>query len=175
MVLIVGWGGGVTQDLGEVAPTVCPRCHNSVFLHQITSNKQVSVYFVPLVPYESNAYLACPICHAGIRLAAGQIPSVDRMRGMTATFRHGAVDETAYRAAVDGFWASLGVAPSGDQVLHPSPTIPPPAGTARQPGSPPAAAPGSLADRLAGLAKLHANGHLTDEEFAAAKRRVLES
>jgi hypothetical protein len=164
--LIVGWGGGVTQDLGEVAPTVCPHCHNAVFLHQITSNKQVSVYFIPIVPYASNAYLACPICHSGIQLKPSQIPSVDHMRGMTAQFRHGGADETAYRAAVGRFWASLGVAPSGEQLLHPAPTIPAPASPAL-----PAAA---LADQLADIAKLHADGLLTDEEFAAAKRRLLE-
>jgi putative oligomerization/nucleic acid binding protein len=163
--LIVGWGGGVTQDLGEVAPTVCPHCHNTVFLHQITSNKQVSVYFIPIVPYASNAYLACPICHSGIQLKPAQIPSVDHMRGMSARFRQGGADETEYRAAVGRFWASLGVAPSGEQLLHPAPTIPAPASAAL-----PAAA---LADQLADIAKLHADGLLTDEEFAAAKRRVL--
>jgi len=165
MVLIVGWGGGVTQDLGEVAPAVCPRCHNEVFLHQITSNKQFSVYFVPIVPYASNAYLACPICRTGLQLKPAQIPSADHMRGMTGRFRHGAVAETAYRAAVVRFWASLGVAPSGEQVLHPSPSIPAPVAVA---------APPSLADQLASIAKLHADGLLTDEEFAAAKRRVLD-
>lgn len=168
MVLIVGWGGGVTQDLGEVAPTICPRCHNEVFLHQITSNKQISVYFVPIVPYASNVYLACPICHSGIQLQPAQVPSVDHMRGMTSRFRHGGADETAYRAAVVRFWASLGVAPSGEQVLHPASTIPPP-----RPAASVAAAP-ALADQLAGIAQLHADGLLTDDEFAAAKRRVLE-
>lgn len=169
MVLIVGWGGGVTQDLGEVAPTICPRCHNEVFLHQITSNKQISVYFVPIVPYASNVYLACPICHSGIQLKPAQVPSVDHMRGMTSRLRHGGADETAYRAAVVRFWASLGVAPSGEQVLHPAATIPPP----RVAASAAPAAP-SLADQLAGIAKLHADGLLTDDEFAAAKRRVLQ-
>jgi hypothetical protein len=166
MVLIVGWGGGVSQDLGEVAPTVCPRCHNEVFLHQITSNKQISVYFVPIVPYASNAYLACPICRTGIQLKPAQIPSVDHMRGMTGRYRRRGVDEGAYRAAVARFWASLGVAPSGEQLLHASPSIPAPAASA-----PP---PAPLAEQLAGIAQLHAEGLLTDDEFAAAKRRVLE-
>jgi hypothetical protein len=31
----------------------------------------------------------------------------------------------------------------------------------------------ALADRLEGLARLHANGILTDEEFASAKRSLL--
>jgi len=165
MILIVGWGGGVTQDLGEVAPTVCPRCHNEVFLHEIRSNKQFSVYFVPIVPYDSNAYLACPICHTGMPLKADQIGAAERMRATTQRFRRRRLEEPAYRVAIERFWATFGLAPSGAQVLHPAPTIPPPVDPARVP---------SLPDQLAGIAKLHADGLLTDDQFAAAKRRVLE-
>ena len=42
MVVIMGWGGGDTKDLGEVAPASCPNCHNQVFLHQLHSTKQFS-------------------------------------------------------------------------------------------------------------------------------------
>jgi hypothetical protein len=37
----------------------------------------------------------------------------------------------------------------------------------------PPAAGGDLASQLAGLAQLHASGELTDEEYAAAKARIL--
>jgi D-serine deaminase-like pyridoxal phosphate-dependent protein len=40
--------------------------------------------------------------------------------------------------------------------------------------APPAVA-ASLADRLADLARLHADGILTDDGFAAAKRHLLEA
>ena len=174
MVLIVGWGGGVTQDLGEVAPTVCPRCHNAVFLHEIRSDKKFSVYFVPIYQYENNAYLACPICHTGVQLSPGQIGAADRMRVSTKQFRQGRLDEPTYRAAVERFWASLGVAPSGNQVLHAAPTIPPPAAPGTTVAVPVSAAAAGVADQIADLAKLHADGILSDEEFATAKRRVLE-
>jgi hypothetical protein len=169
-VIIVGWGGGDVQDLGEVAPTTCPNCHNQVFLHDIRSDKRVSLYFVPIFPYASNEYLACPICRSGLRLAAEQRPSVDRMRAMTVRFRRGGVPADRYQSAVARFWASLGVAPSGEQILHASPTGPPPAAS---PAASPA--PPSLADQLETLATLHGAGSLTDEEFAAAKRRLLEA
>ena len=55
------------------------------------------------------------------------------------------------------------------------PTIPSPATVAAQPANAvvPPAGP-SLSDRLVGLAKLHADGILTDDEFAAAKRKILQ-
>ena len=43
------------------------------------------------------------------------------------------------------------------------------------PADPTQAAATALARRLEGLGKLHADGVLTDEEFAAAKRRLLET
>jgi uncharacterized protein YbaR (Trm112 family) len=166
--VIVGWGGGEVQDLGEVAPTTCPNCHNHVYLHDIRSDKRVSLYFVPIFPYASNEYLACPICRNGLQIANEQRPSVDRMRSMTVRFRRGGVPHGQYQSAVARFWASLGVAPSGEQVLHPSPAAPPAVALSAAP------APASLGDQIETLAKLHADGSLTDGEFAAAKRRLLE-
>jgi uncharacterized protein YbaR (Trm112 family) len=163
MVLIVGWGGGETADLGEVAPTTCPNCHNAVFLHQIHSDKRVSLYFAPIMPYASNTYLACPICRHGLQVRPEQMGKVDRMRAATSRFRKGGLAEPAYRTAVDRFWTSLGRAhEAGAPVLRAAPSIPP------------HAAERSVTAQLEDLARLHADGALTDDEFAAAKRRVLE-
>jgi hypothetical protein len=38
MGVILGFGPGRQDDLGEVAPSVCPNCHNQVFLHYVRSN-----------------------------------------------------------------------------------------------------------------------------------------
>jgi putative oligomerization/nucleic acid binding protein len=168
MVVIFGWGAGQAQDFGEVAPTTCPRCHNQVFLHHIRSDKKVSLYFIPLAQYGSDEYLACPICHSGLRIEPGQVGTVNRMQATTSAFRRRAITLEAYQPSVDQFWRALGIDPSGQQVLHPTATVPPPQAA-------PAGAAPSLADRLAGLARLHADGVLTDEEFAAAKRRLLET
>ena len=69
---------------------------------------------------------------------------------------------------MDRFWRELGLDPLGAQVLRPTATVPLPADSAQ-------AATSGLARRLEGLAKLHADGVLTDDEFAAAKRRLLET
>jgi hypothetical protein len=39
MVVIFGFGPGGPGDQGEVAPRVCPNCHNKVFLHHVRSKK----------------------------------------------------------------------------------------------------------------------------------------
>ncbi len=179
MVVIFGWGAGEAQDLGEVAPAVCPNCHNHVLMHHIRSEKKVSLYFVPLIPYGTDEYLSCPTCRHGLQLRPEQRTEVESMQAATSQYRRGRYLAEAYQARVDRFWLALGVAPSGTQVVRPSPTVPPPPAPvpALPPARPQAPAPPpvtSLTDRLRGLAKLHADGSLTDEEFAIAKRRVLE-
>jgi hypothetical protein len=94
------------------------------------------------------------------------------MRAHTASYRRGALSKGAYDTILQRFWAKFGVAPSGEQVLRPAPpTAVPPAPVVSE-GAP--SAP-SLAAQVEGLAQLHKDGVLSDDEFAAAKKRVLES
>lgn len=165
MVIIFGWGGGAAKDLGEIAPTTCPNCRNQVFLHHIRSEKHVSLYFVPLANYGTNEYLACPICRHGIHIGPQQHAALASMRAATALYRRGGLADEAYRATAERFWSGLGVVPEGGPQLRPSPTIPPPATARPEP---------SLADQLDDLGKLHADGVLTDDEFAAAKQKLLD-
>jgi uncharacterized protein YbaR (Trm112 family) len=169
--LIFGWGAGDAQDLGEIAPTVCPNCHNEVYLHHIKSDKQVSLFFVPVANYGSNEYLACPICRHGLGVKPEHGGPINRMRAATKLYRQGMLREDFYRPQVVEFWRRLGVAPSGVQVIQPV-QGPLPAASAVGVG---AKTELSLADQLAEYGKLHVDGVLSDEEFAAVKRRLLET
>lgn len=171
MVLIMGWGGGQAQDLGPVAPATCPNCHNDVYLHQVRSNKQFSLYFVPLASYGGNEYLACPICQHAMQIPPGQQSRINNMRAATSSFRQGHVPESYYRQTVEAFWAAIGVNPSGQQVLRGPADVPPP------PSQPVVAADDgqNLAEQLRALGELRQQGALTEQEFAAAKKKLLES
>jgi|1186.fasta_scaffold12239_2 hypothetical protein len=179
MVVIMGWGGGDTKDLGEVAPAACPNCHNQVFLHQLHSTKQFSLYFIPLASYSSNDYLACPICRQGIQLQQQHIAAVQQMRAATSVFRRGGVSQERYLGTVAQFWGQVGVDPHGRQVIGAPSAVPPPTpGPPAQVGpSGPAGGAGapSMAAQLSQLAELKAEGIITDEEFAAAKRRLIDA
>ena len=174
MVVIFGWGEGDAKDLGEVAPVTCPNCHNEVFLHDVRSEKRLSLYFVPLVPYGGNEYLACPICRNGMEIRPEHRAAIDEMRAATTVYRKGSVSEDYYRSRVEQFWARIGARPSGQPVAAPPEravrdAAPIDRGTSERGG----ASPASLAEQLEGLAKLHADGVLTDAEFSAAKQRLL--
>lgn len=165
MVIVFGWGGGEAKDLGEIAPTTCPNCRNQVFLHHIRSQKHVSLYFVQMANYGTNEYLACPICRHGIHIGPQQHAALASMRAATGLYRRGGLAEDAYRATAERFWAGLGVVPAGAPNLRATDTIPAPATARAEP---------SLAEQLDDLGQLHADGVLTDDEFAVAKRRLLE-
>jgi uncharacterized protein YbaR (Trm112 family) len=175
MVVVFGWGAGETRDRGEVVEVRCPTCHNDVYLHAIRSSQEFSLYFIPLVPYGSNEYLACPICRHGLRIGTQHAGAVRAMIASTDLWRRGSIRAEDYRARVDWFWNEMG-RPAG---FADSPALGSPP-SARRPVaapsvlSPPhAAEPPTLADQLRGLADLRDQGLLTEEEFAAAKARLL--
>ena len=166
MVLIFGWGGGPVEDRGEVAPIRCPNCHNDVFFHNIHSTRQVSLFFVPVMPYRTDEYLACPVCRQALQIPPAHLSAVNAMRAATAAFRAGMIADWDYRARIDAFWPTMGIAPPPGTPAAPAAATPP------IDRGPSAEAP--LADRLASLGRLHADGILTDDEFDAAKRQLLE-
>jgi hypothetical protein len=187
--VIFGFGPGKQEDQGEVAPAVCPNCHNQVFLHHVRSKKRFSLYFVPVVPYGTDDYLVCPICSRGLQLSNTQLPYVRSMSGATASFRTGRLAEAPYMAQVERFWRQLGMNPAGQQLLTPAspgaaapgqPAAPPRPAAAAQPAVPAQPLPGAAADEtswiahLQKLAQLHDQGVLSDTDYEAAKRRVLE-
>ena len=191
--VIFGFGRDQSDDQGEVAPGVCPNCHNQVFLHHVRSKKHVSLYFVPVVPYGTEDYLVCPVCSRGLQLSSSQLPYVRSMSGATASFRRRRLPEAQYLAQVERFWRQLGVGlapprPGAPPPAPPVPAAPPgapppsapaaPAGPAPgRPAPPPAATAGDEASwvaQLHKLAQLHDQGVLSDEQYEAAKRRMLE-
>ena len=98
-----------------------------------------------------------------------------RMRAATSVFRKGGVSQEQYLGTVARFWAQVGVDPNGRQVMGTPGAVPPatpapPAhvGAAAQDGP-------SMAEQLKRLGELKADGILTDEEFATAKRRLIGS
>jgi hypothetical protein len=182
MVLVFGFGPGSPEDQGEVAPYVCPNCHNQVFLHHVRSKKSVRLYFVPVVPYGTDDYLVCPVCSRGLQISGAQLGRVRSMASATASFRAGRLAQAGYMAQAERFWHQMGVNPAGQQL--PTPATPGAPGPA-QPAAPvtsaaPAAAASAADDQapwishLHQLAQLHSQGVLSDAAYAAAKQRVLQ-
>jgi cell division septation protein DedD len=112
------------------------------------------------------------------------------MHTATMSFRAGRLTEAQYQVKVDQFWRRLGVSVAGQPRPTPAtPAAPPAAGpaTAAQAATPaapatePAPPQSAAADsgtswisQLGQLAQLHDQGVLSDDDYEAAKRRLLE-
>jgi putative oligomerization/nucleic acid binding protein/zinc ribbon protein len=181
VVLIFGWGSSGAQDRGEVAPLRCPNCHNDVYMHAVKSDKELSLYFIPLVPYASDEYLACPVCRAAIKTTPDHRSAIQSMIASTRLWKSNAMAPADYEHRTRFFWSQLGMAPQ--HVVIPGTASAQPAAELASPLPAPAAVPAApaptpasptTADRLAELARLRDDGILTEDEFAAAKRRLLD-
>jgi len=176
-VLIFGFGPGKAKDLGPVVRTLCPYCHNDVLLHHVRSKKAIRLYFVPVVPYGTDEYLLCPVCTRGMQISRDQQSAVGAMKALTAQHEAGQVSEAVYAERLASFWQQLGLQPSG-------PTAPPPAPTSPTASTPPSSAPvppdpfhdageRDWVAQLEDLERLHREGILSDDQFEAAKGRLL--
>jgi hypothetical protein len=148
--LIFGFGPGKAQDLGEVAPVTCAGCRNDVFLHRMRTRKAVRLYFVPVVPLGTDEYLLCPICSRGVQLEREQMPVVEQLQALTAAMRTGRITDDEYRDEVTVGLTELGIV-----------------------ATPQRAELEAQLEHLEQLERLHHEGVLSDEEFNAARRRVL--
>jgi hypothetical protein len=183
MVVIFGFGPGSPEDQGEVAPCVCPNCHNQVFLHHVRSKKSVRLYFVPVVPYGTDDYLVCPVCSRGLQVSGAQLGQVHSMASATALFRAGRLPQAGYMAQAERFWRQLGVNPAGQQLstaassvapVPARPATPVRAAAPAPPAPPPADDQAPWISHLHQLAQLHDQGVLSDDAYEAAKRRLLQ-
>ena len=62
MFFIFGWGRTTIKWFGRVLPLKCGNCHNVQYWDLVRKRKWFTLFFIPIIPYENNYYLICPIC-----------------------------------------------------------------------------------------------------------------
>lgn len=132
-VIIFGWGGGKVKDRGAAVPQTCPSCGLEGFLHYLTVTKWLRLYFIPIIPYSTRHFLACPVCTAGRELGTGaEREMVHGLVAATASLNSGFLGPDEYE---DQIRRALGVA-SPAPALPPRPEIEPPSTRAESPTTP---------------------------------------
>lgn len=99
--IIFGWGGGKVKNHGPALPRTCPSCGHEGFFHYFTITKWLRVYFIPLIPYSTIHFVACPICTAGNELTTTE----ERRRAhdlvaATAALHSGGLSDDEYVARI---------------------------------------------------------------------------
>lgn len=111
--IIFGWGGGKAKNHGPALAQTCPSCGRDGFLHYFTVTKWFRLYFIPIIPYSTRHFLACPVCTSGTELST----TADRQRVQallttTASLNSGLVGPDAYAEQVRGAFGQAASAPA---------------------------------------------------------------
>ena len=83
MFIIFGWNYPSSKNYGPTLPTKCPHCGNDVFYHLLHKRLWFTLFFIPVIPYESKHYLLCNICSNGYELEDEQVEKAKQLNQMT--------------------------------------------------------------------------------------------
>lgn len=101
MFFLFGWGHQTRKDYGPTLPITCPNCHNQCYWHLLHVRVWFTLFFIPVIPYESKHYLLCEVCSRGMELDHEQISKAKELNQATAAFLSKTITEEAYVAVLD--------------------------------------------------------------------------
>lgn len=70
MFIIFGWGRRTIRVLGFTAARLCANCRNTSQWQVIKVTRWFTLFFIPVIPYESRYVAMCPVCSRGIQIDA---------------------------------------------------------------------------------------------------------
>ena len=73
MFFVFGWRTGKPEDYGACMPAQCNRYGNESLWHLLHTQSWFTLFFIPLIPYNSRHYLACPICMNAEEIHGSQV------------------------------------------------------------------------------------------------------
>ncbi len=70
MFIIFGWGRRTIRVLGFTAAQPCANCRNTSQWKVVQVRRWFTLFFIPVIPYESRYFAMCPVCSRGIQVDA---------------------------------------------------------------------------------------------------------
>mgnify|MGYP001822907399 CR=1 FL=1 len=102
MFFLFGWGHRTFNERGPTVPANCPNCSNETWLHMISYKTWFTLFFIPVIPYESKNLLLCPVCSQGLELQGEQVEQAKHLNGKATAFLAEEISETEFQAAAQG-------------------------------------------------------------------------
>lgn len=100
MFVIFGWGRQTRKEFGPTIPITCPNCRNRAYMHLSRLRTWFTLFFIPVIPYESKHLLLCEVCSQGIELQRGEVEKALQLNQATTAFLGETLHEEAYRSAL---------------------------------------------------------------------------
>ena len=83
MFIVFGWGRRTHTDHGPALPITCPKCNNQTYWRYKHYRTWFTLFFIPVIPYESDHYLLCDVCQQGVVLRNGAEERAKVLAGYT--------------------------------------------------------------------------------------------
>lgn len=98
MFIVFGWGRRTHTDHGPTLPITCPNCKNQTYWRYKHYRTWFTLFFIPVIPYESDHYLLCDICQKGITLNDAEQERAKILAGHTELYLRNQMPLDQYQA-----------------------------------------------------------------------------
>ena len=149
--VIFGWGRRTFHHAGPVLFQWCRNCSNSNWFYLVQVRRWLTLFFIPVIPYERQHMLICPVCNRGVNLSGTELQWAKSLNQLAILYTTNAISGDEYMRrlresgapspavaaspppllAQAGTPASDGI--GGVQVVSPPPVGPPPMPTTPPP------------------------------------------
>lgn len=78
----------------------CPNCKNDRYWNLVNAKTWFTLFFIPVIPYENNSYLLCPVCERGLQLHGEKKEQAVLLNNTTRAYLNKEITEEQYQAAL---------------------------------------------------------------------------
>lgn len=98
MLFVFGWGRRTQKDHGPTLPITCPNCKNQTYWRYKHFRTWFTLFFIPVIPYQSDHYLLCDICKQGVQLNGEEQERAKILAGQTELYLRQQMSPEEYQA-----------------------------------------------------------------------------
>ncbi len=82
MFFVFGWGRTTQKDVRNVAVLHCANCNNVGPWHALRRKTWFTLFFVPVIPYKTYAFLHCGVCSRGWELTSDEFAKAEQLASL---------------------------------------------------------------------------------------------
>lgn len=98
--IIFGWGRQTIKNIGIVFKNLCSHCHNEEYWVLTRIMTWFTLFFIPIIPYETKYHLSCPVCKYGLTLDDKQIQELRPIAETNQLLIDGKITQEEHQARV---------------------------------------------------------------------------
>ena len=118
--IIFGWNRQTIWTLGAVFRQLCSNCHNEEYWVLIRRTTWFTLFFIPVIPYNTEWLLLCPVCKYGVKLGAEQVRKYKPLAEANKELSDGKINEAEYTRKVEAIVASPSSEVKADTTVVPA-------------------------------------------------------